>query len=129
MFSLQKNLQVTAGKVVRLRCESRGGNPPAGLKWFIDEEQLQGRVRLRLEIQLRLFKCDVLAIALLRIKILLPSLLSLPQNLDKNQNLDKQVNSKVNKEFLPKNPPNNPPKKSSQKILQKILPKNPPKKN
>ena len=53
MFSLQKNLQVTAGKVVRLRCESRGGNPPAGLKWFIDEEQLQGRVRLRLEIQLR----------------------------------------------------------------------------
>ena len=49
MFSLQKNLQVTAGKVVRLRCESRGGNPPAGLKWFIDEEQLQGRVRLRLE--------------------------------------------------------------------------------
>ena len=54
MFSLQKNLQVTAGKVVRLRCESRGGNPPAGLKWFIDEEQLQGRVRLRLEIQLRL---------------------------------------------------------------------------
>ena len=55
MFSLQKNLQVTAGKVVRLRCESRGGNPPAGLKWFIDEEQLQGRVRLRLEILLRLF--------------------------------------------------------------------------
>ena len=40
----------------------------------------------------------------------------LRQNLDKNQNLDKQVNSNVNKEFLPKNLPNNPPKK----ILPKI---------
>ena len=38
------------------------------------------------------------------------------QNLDKDQDLDKQVNSNVNKEFLPKN--------SSQKSpLQKILPK------
>ena len=45
----------------------------------------------------------------------------LRQNLDKNQNLDKQVNSNVNKEFLPKN--------SYQRIPpKKILPKNPPKK-
>jgi hypothetical protein len=59
----------------------------------------------------------------------------LRQNLDRNQNLDKQVNSNVNKEFLPKKSPNNPPKKSSQKnppkmFLQKnsakkIPPKNP----
>ena len=32
----------------------------------------------------------------------LPSYLSFRQNLDKNQNLEKQVNSNVNKEFLPK---------------------------
>jgi len=38
----ETNLQVTAGKIVRLRCESRGGNPPAGLKWLIDEETLEG---------------------------------------------------------------------------------------
>ena len=50
-------------------------------------------------------------------KILLPSLLT--QNLDKIQNLDKQVNSNVNKEFLPK--------KSSQQSSQKILPPNLPK--
>ena len=28
--------------MARLRCESRGGNPPAGLKWFIDDEELGG---------------------------------------------------------------------------------------
>ena len=54
------------------------------------------------------FKCDVLAIALLRIENS-TSFLSLPQDLDKNQNFDKQVNSNVNKEFLPK------------KILPRIL--------
>ena len=48
-----------------------------------------------------LFKCDVLAIALLRIENS-TSFLSLSQDLDKNQNFDKQVNSNVNKEFLPK---------------------------
>ena len=48
-----------------------------------------------------LFKCDVLAIALLRIENS-TSFLSLPQDLDKTQNFDKQVNSNVNKEFLPK---------------------------
>ena len=65
----------------------------------------------------------MLALALLRIENFL---LALRQNLDKNQNLDKQINSNVNKEFLPKN--------SSQKISPKILPKNfsqkiPPEKN
>jgi hypothetical protein len=53
----------------------------------------------------------------------LPSSSSSPlrQNLDKNPNLDKQVNSNVNKEFLPKN--------SSQIILpKKFLLNNPPKK-
>ena len=46
----------------------------------------------------------------------------LRQNLDKNQNLDKQVNSNVNKEFLPKNSSQKiPPKKNPPK---KILPKN-----
>lgn len=33
---------MTDGDVARLRCESRGGNPPAGLKWFLDEEELSG---------------------------------------------------------------------------------------
>jgi len=60
----------------------------------------------------------------------------LRQNLDKNQNLNKQVNSNVNKEFLPKNSsqknppkkilPKNPLKKSSKKISpKKFLQKNP----
>ena len=49
----------------------------------------------------------------------------LRQYLDKNQNLDKQVNSNVNKEFLPKK--SSP--KSSQKILsEKSSQKNPHKK-
>ena len=39
---LQKALQVTAGQIVRLRCESRGGNPAALIKWFIDDEELRG---------------------------------------------------------------------------------------
>ena len=59
-----------------------------------------------------IFKCDMLALALLRTEIFF--LLALRQNLDKNQNLDKQI-------ILPKN--------SSQKFLPKnSSPKNPPKK-
>ena len=48
----------------------------------------------------------------------------------KKQNLDKQVNSNVNKEFLPKNSTNNPPKKKSsqKKLSKKILQKNSSKK-
>ena len=76
----------------------------------------------RLLVITKIFKCDELAIALLRIEILLPSFLPspLPQNLDENQNLDKQVNSNVNKEFLPiilpkKSSQKNPPKKSFQR--------------
>ena len=42
MSLLQKALQVTAGQIVRLRCESRGGNPAALIKWFIDDEELRG---------------------------------------------------------------------------------------
>ena len=38
----QKALQVTAGQIARLRCESRGGNPAALIKWFIDDEELRG---------------------------------------------------------------------------------------
>ena len=37
---LQSDLQVTAGKSVRLRCESRGGNPAADIHWYIDDEIL-----------------------------------------------------------------------------------------
>ena len=31
---------MAAGKSVRLRCESRGGNPPAEIYWYIDDELL-----------------------------------------------------------------------------------------
>ena len=31
---------MAAGKSVRLRCESRGGNPPAKIYWYIDDELL-----------------------------------------------------------------------------------------
>ena len=41
-YIFQTSLQVTAGQVARLRCESRGGNPPAGLKWFIGDQELPG---------------------------------------------------------------------------------------
>ena len=37
---MQADLQVTAGKSLRLRCESRGGNPPADIQWYIDDELL-----------------------------------------------------------------------------------------
>ena len=61
--------------------------------------------------------------------------LALPQNLDKNQNLDKEINSNLNKEFLPKNSSQKIPpekillKKSSQKILKKISKQKKSKKN
>lgn len=41
-LSEEKDLSVKAGEAARLRCESRGGNPPALLKWFIDDEELPG---------------------------------------------------------------------------------------
>ena len=64
-------------------------------------------------------KCDELALVLLKIEILLPSSAL-------RQNLDKEINSNVNKEFLPKNSsmkiPNKFPKKSKEnpKIWKKI---------
>jgi hypothetical protein len=39
---LQTDLQVKSGGLARLRCESRGGNPAANLKWFIDGQELEG---------------------------------------------------------------------------------------
>ena len=38
--TLQRNLSVTANDEVTLRCESRGGNPPADLKWFIGDVEI-----------------------------------------------------------------------------------------
>ena len=86
-----------------------------------------------------IFKCDELALALLKIEVL-P--FALRQNLDKNQNLDKQINlfpysnhlcedfNNLNKEFLPKKilPKKFLSKNSSKKILQKTIPKKFPKK-
>ena len=63
----------------------------------------------------------MLALALLAKDLNFP----LRQNLDKNQNLDKQINSNVNKEFLPKNPLEKFPKKSQK--ISKNPPKNPKK--
>ena len=40
----QKSLQVAAGQRARLRCESRGGNPAPLIKWFIDDQELLGRL-------------------------------------------------------------------------------------
>jgi hypothetical protein len=37
---LQRGLRVTAGDAASVRCESRGGNPAAVLKWYIDDEEL-----------------------------------------------------------------------------------------
>ena len=33
-------MSVTANDEVTLRCESRGGNPPADLKWFIGDVEI-----------------------------------------------------------------------------------------
>ncbi len=30
---------VSSGESAQLRCESRGGNPPATLRWFVDGEE------------------------------------------------------------------------------------------
>ena len=60
-----------------------------------------------------IFKCDLLALALLRTEIFF--LLALRQNLDKNQNLDKQIllPNKSSQKFHTKN---SSPKQSFQKI-------------
>ena len=34
-------MTVTSDSSAQIRCESRGGNPAAILKWFIDEEELE----------------------------------------------------------------------------------------
>ena len=38
-------LKIEIGRKIRLRCESQGGNPPAILKWFIDNQELDGSIQ------------------------------------------------------------------------------------
>ena len=45
MFKIQVSLRVEAGKQIQLRCESQGGNPAAVLKWFIDNQELDGSLQ------------------------------------------------------------------------------------
>ena len=37
-------MTIKAGGTTRVSCESRGGNPAAVLKWFIDDEEVKGRM-------------------------------------------------------------------------------------
>ena len=41
----QISLQVRSGEEVELRCESQGGNPAPILRWFIDDQELEGSLQ------------------------------------------------------------------------------------
>ena len=41
----QFSLQVHSGEEVELRCESQGGNPAPILKWYIDDQELEGSLQ------------------------------------------------------------------------------------
>uniref|UniRef100_A0A0K2SZJ5 Ig-like domain-containing protein n=2 Tax=Lepeophtheirus salmonis TaxID=72036 RepID=A0A0K2SZJ5_LEPSM len=38
----EPSIHIPAGRPVRVRCESRNGNPPPALRWFIEEEEIPG---------------------------------------------------------------------------------------
>ena len=40
MQRTKQGLTIKAGGTTRVSCESRGGNPAAVLKWFIDDEEV-----------------------------------------------------------------------------------------
>ena len=44
-FTFQISLQVRAGEEIQLRCESQGGNPAPILKWYIDNQELDGSIQ------------------------------------------------------------------------------------
>ena len=41
----QAPLEVRAGEEIQLRCESQGGNPAAIIKWYIDNQELDGSIQ------------------------------------------------------------------------------------
>ena len=41
-MELQNDLNVKSGETVRVRCETRGGNPAAIIRWYIDELEMNG---------------------------------------------------------------------------------------
>ena len=38
-------MEIQAGEEIQLRCESQGGNPAPIIKWFIDNQELDGSLQ------------------------------------------------------------------------------------